>query len=165
VDFVAVNTMLTLVETAQLVDMSANTPTKWDWTITPRKFTYTDGTDSTSQFPRLKFNASGTYTVKLVATNANGNGTLTRTNYIVIASNGIAQAKNAAMIVYPNPSKGVVQIAGVLPNLPIMLISADGKTTTRVMNGNMLDLSDLPDGVYWAKNIQQGVSCRLVKLN
>jgi sugar lactone lactonase YvrE len=165
VDFVAVNTMLSLVETAQLVDMSANTPTKWDWTITPRKFSYTDGTDSTSQFPRVKFSASGTYTVKLVATNANGNGTLTRTNYIVIASNGISQAANASMVVYPNPSKGIVQIAGVLPNLPISIVAADGRMITRVMNGNALDISDLPDGIYWAKNIQHGLTCRLIKLN
>ncbi|MEY4003830.1 MAG: hypothetical protein RIT07_1872, partial [Bacteroidota bacterium] len=154
VDFVAVRTMLSLSDTANLVDMSANTPTKWDC-----------GTDSTSQFPRVKFSASGTYTVKLIATNVNGNGTLTRTNYIVIASNGISQSSNASMVVYPNPSKGIVQIPGVLPNLPISLIAADGRVITREMNGNTLDISDLPDGIYWAKNIQQGLTCRLVKLN
>lgn len=166
VDFVAVKTMLALNETAQLIDMSANTPNKWDWTITPRSFAYTGGTDSTSQFPQVKFSAAGTYTVKLVATNSNGNGTLTRTNYIVIASNGNQLASvNNTMIAYPNPSRGLVYISGVQPNLPMVLIAADGRMINKVLDGNKLDIKELPDGIYWAKIPQLGVTCRLVKLN
>lgn len=165
VDFVAVKTMLALNETAQFVDMSANTPTKWDWTITPRTFAYTGGTDSTKQFPQVKFTASGTYTVKLVATNANGNGTLTRTNYIVIASNGNQQKIANSMVVYPNPTRGIVHISGVKPNLAVALIAADGRMINKVMDGNKLDITDLPDGIYLAKFPQNGMSCRLIKLN
>ena len=165
VDFVAVKTMLALNETAQFVDMSANTPTKWDWTITPRTFAYTGGTDSTKQFPQVKFTASGTYTVKLVATNANGNGTLTRTNYIVIANNGNQQKIVNSMVVYPNPTRGIVHISGVKPNLAVALIAADGRMINKVMDGNKLDITDLPDGIYLAKFPQNGMSCRLIKLN
>jgi len=166
VDFVAVKTMLSITENAQLVDMSANTPTKWDWTITPRTFTYIGGTDSTSQFPQVKFSATGTYTVKLVATNSNGNGSLTRTNYIVVASSqSHAVNKVKGLFVYPNPTSGILRISGAIPNQNISIIAADGKVIQKVLNGTALDVSDLPQGTYVAKLSEQGIACRFVKLN
>jgi PKD repeat protein len=145
--------------------MSANTPTKWDWTITPRSFAYTGGTDSTKQFPQVNFTASGTYTVKLVATNANGNGTLTRTNYILIASNGNQQTAANTMMIYPNPTRGIVYVSGVRPNSAAVLIAADGRMINKLMDGNKLNITDLPDGLYVAKFPQNGLTCRLIKLN
>jgi len=166
VDFVAIKTMLSITENAQLVDMSANTPTKWDWTITPRKFSYVGGTDSNSQFPQVKFNATGTYTVKLIATNSNGNGTLTKTNYIVVAlSKNNAVVPKTGLRVYPNPTHGLIHLEGAKSNEPIILIAPDGRVIHRVLNGNSLDITDLPDGMYVAKLVSQGINCRFVKLN
>ncbi len=164
--FVALKTMLAINENAQLIDMSGNTPTKWDWTITPRNFTYVSGTDSTSQFPVVRFSASGSYTVKLVATNANGAGSLTRANYIVVASNDNSViARNSGVRVYPNPTRGIMHLAGVPQNQEVIVISADGRIVQKKMKGSMLDLTDLPDGMYTIKVSAQGLTCRFVKLN
>ena len=166
VDFVAVKTMISIAENAQLIDMSANTPTKWDWTITPRTFAYMGGTDSTSQFPQVKFSATGTYTVKLVATNSNGNGSLTRTNYIVVASSqNHTVNKVDGLFVYPNPTHGILRISGAIPNQNISIIAADGRVIQKVLNGTALDVTDLPQGTYVAKLSEQGIACRFVKLN
>jgi PKD repeat protein/sugar lactone lactonase YvrE len=166
VDFVAVKTMISIAENAQLIDMSANTPTKWDWTITPRTFNYVGGTDSTSQFPQVKFSANGNYTVKLVATNSNGNGSLTRTNYIVVASSqNHTVNKVNGLFVYPNPTHGILRISGAIPNQNISIIAADGRIIQKVLNGTALDVSDLPQGTYVAKLSEQGIACRFVKLN
>lgn len=166
VDFVAVKTMISIAENAQLIDMSANTPTKWDWTITPRTFAYMGGTDSTSQFPQVKFSANGNYTVKLVATNSNGNGSLTRTNYIVVASSqNHTVNKVNGLFIYPNPTHGILHISGAIPNQNISIIAADGRVIQKVLNGTALDVSDLPQGTYVAKLSEQGIACRFVKLN
>lgn len=166
VDFVAVKTMISIAENAQLIDMSANTPTKWDWTITPRTFAYMGGTDSTSQYPQVKFSATGTYTVKLVATNSNGNGSLTRTNYIVVASSqNHTVNKVNGLFVYPNPTHGILRISGAIPNQNISIIAADGRVIQKVLNGTALDVSELPQGTYVAKLSEQGINCRFVKLN
>ena len=166
VDFVAVKTMISIAENAQLIDMSANTPTKWDWTITPRTFTYVGGTDSTSQYPQVKFSANGNYTVKLVATNSNGNGSLTRTNYIVVASSqNHTVNKVDGLFVYPNPTHGILRISGAIPNQNICIVAADGRVIQKVLNGTALDVTDLPQGTYVAKLSEQGIACRFVKLN
>jgi PKD repeat protein len=166
VDFVAVKTMLSITENAQLVDMSANTPNKWDWTITPRNFSYVGGTDSTSQFPQVKFNSTGTYTVKLTATNGNGNGSLTKTNYIVVAlSNNKSLTTATGFSIYPNPTRGLIHLSGAMPNESISLITADGRVIKRMLNGITLDVTDLPDGIYVAKLSVQGLTCRFLKVN
>ena len=45
-----------------------------------------DGTTSNLQNPSVVFNNLGTYTVKLVASNAQGNDSITKTAYITVAS-------------------------------------------------------------------------------
>lgn len=56
-------------------DQSQNVPTSWLWN-------FGDGGTSTSQNPSHTYTASGTYSVSLQATNANGNNTLVKTNYL-----------------------------------------------------------------------------------
>jgi len=166
VDFLAVKAVLSISEDAQLVDMSANAPTKWDWIITPRSFSYVAGTDSTSQFPQVKFSVAGTYSVKLVAANGNGIDSLTRTNYILVAlstSKSVYQASE--MRIYPNPTRGIIHFSGAISNQVISIITADGREIQRMLNGNVLDVSDLPDGMYVAKPCGQGLTCRFLKLN
>ena len=70
-------------------DESTIFPSAWQWTFTPNTVTYMNGTSATSQNPVVQFNALGSYDVKLVATNAIGSDTLTKTTYINV-SNGIA---------------------------------------------------------------------------
>lgn len=56
-------------------DQSTNTPTSWQWNVTPATgFSYTTGS-ATSQNPVINFTTAGTYTVTLTATNAQGSTT------------------------------------------------------------------------------------------
>jgi len=58
-------------------DESSNAPTSWSWA-------FGDGTTSTAQHPTHTYDAAGTYTVPLTATNADGTDTETKTDYITV---------------------------------------------------------------------------------
>ena len=69
--------------TVTFTDSSTYTPTAWSWT-------FGDSTTSTVQNPSHGYTAVGTYTVALTATNAYGNNTLTRSNYITVGNKPVA---------------------------------------------------------------------------
>ncbi len=60
-------------------DTSANGPTAWSWV-------FGDGGTSTAQNPSHTYPAVGTYTVALTASNAAGNNTCTKSNYISVTN-------------------------------------------------------------------------------
>lgn len=64
----------------QFNDQTYYQPTSWSWT-------FAGGTPSTStaQNPSVTYAAAGTYSVQLVATNANGSGTKIKTSYITVS--------------------------------------------------------------------------------
>ena len=59
-------------EAIRFTDSSTNLPTMWYWSFSPNTVTYANGTDSCSQHPEVIFNATGKYTVKLIAENCAG---------------------------------------------------------------------------------------------
>lgn len=65
----------------QFTDQSTNAPTSWLWD-------FGDGNTSTSQNPVHSYTGSGTFTVTLTATNAFGNDSETKTNYITVNLSG-----------------------------------------------------------------------------
>lgn len=65
-------------------DISSNTPTTWAWSFSPSTVTYQTGYTSASQNPIVKFNAPGTYSVTLTASNSTGSNSITKTNYITV---------------------------------------------------------------------------------
>ena len=77
----------------QFSDLSKGNPTAWLWD-------FGDGTTSTAQNPSHTYAALGTYTVRLTATNAYGEASLSRPNFLTLratcvgycASNGSGQA-------------------------------------------------------------------------
>ncbi|TET23080.1 MAG: PKD domain-containing protein [Candidatus Stahlbacteria bacterium] len=77
-------------------DLSTNAPTSWSWS-------FGDGGSSTDQNPQHTYNAPGTYTVRLTATNADGSDTETKANYITVTE--ALQASFTA-----NPSMGYVPL-------------------------------------------------------
>ena len=85
-DFSADNTTPNVGQTVTFTDLSTNSPTSWSWTFTPSTVTYVGGTSSTSQNPQVTFDAAGSYTVALTATNSYGSDTQTKTNYITASS-------------------------------------------------------------------------------
>ena len=65
----------------QFTDHSADSPTSWAW-----DFNHDGIIDSTQQDPRFTFGSPGTYTVTLIATNAAGSDTLSRTDYVTVTA-------------------------------------------------------------------------------
>lgn len=91
-DFVADNTSPTTSDTVNFTDLSINSPTSWDWEITPDNAVFVNGTNSESQNPNVRFDAAGFYTVTLTASNAAGSGSETKTDYIDVS--GLAPETN-----------------------------------------------------------------------
>jgi len=63
--------------TIQFTDASSNNPTSWIWD-------FGDSTTSTLRNPSHTYTTNGSYTVSLIAINAFGNNTVTKSNYITI---------------------------------------------------------------------------------
>ena len=85
-DFEADNTSAGVGQIVSFTDLSANSPTSWNWSFTPSTVTYENSTTSTSQNPQVSFNNTGDYTVRLIATNAYGSDTMTKTDYISVST-------------------------------------------------------------------------------
>lgn len=86
-DFIASPTIPAIGETVVFTDQSANNPTSWNWSFSgPGNATYVSGTNATSQNPQVQFDVVGNYTVTLIVTNAYGNDTETKTNYINVTN-------------------------------------------------------------------------------
>ena len=73
------NNLTTCSGNVVFTDMSTNSPNSWSWT-------FGDGGTSTDQNPSYTYNAPGTYSVTLIATNGLGSDTITQTNYITVTS-------------------------------------------------------------------------------
>jgi PKD repeat protein len=92
VSFGTINTTVCAGNAVQFTDSSTNNPSKWKWT-----FTGAQQVSDTNQNPLVVWNTPGTYDVKLVATNAGGSDSLTRTGYITVL---------------PSPNKPNIHAAG-----------------------------------------------------
>ena len=66
--------------TVAFTDKSTGTPTKWKWT-------FGDGTSSTTKNPKHKYLVEGNYIIALKATNDAGSNTKTLRNYIKVTTN------------------------------------------------------------------------------
>ena len=69
--------------TVAFTDTSTGSPIKWKWD-------FGDGSKSFLQNPRHKYSKVGGYTVTLAAINSNGSRTLTKTDYIKVATKPVA---------------------------------------------------------------------------
>ncbi len=78
-DFVASETEVYMGATVTFTDLTENIPTSWEWT-------FEGGTPATSteQNPSVSYDEPGEYTVTLVAHNAYGSDTETKTGYITV---------------------------------------------------------------------------------
>lgn len=84
VDFMASPGSVCLGESVELLDMTSYFPTSWEWEITPETFSFVNGTNANSQNPEILCSAYGSYTVRLTASNSNGENSLTKTNFLNI---------------------------------------------------------------------------------
>ncbi len=83
--FSAAATSLCKDSSTTFTDASTNTPTSWTWTFNPTTVTYLNATTSSSQNPQVQFDAAGTYTVTLMATNASGSDSEVKSAYITVS--------------------------------------------------------------------------------
>lgn len=85
-DFTANNLQFCATGSTTFSDASTNNPTSWLWT-------FPGGTPATStaQNPTVTYMVKGIYDVTLTATNASGDGTTTKTGYIVVDSLPVSQ--------------------------------------------------------------------------
>ncbi len=85
-DFYTDNTTPGINQDVSFTDATVNIPTSWQWTFSPATVQYLSGTTSTSQSPVVEFTATGTYTVSLYTSNAVGNNSITKTNYVTVGN-------------------------------------------------------------------------------
>ena len=86
VNFSTSNTQPCLGQFVFLTDLSSNSPSQWQWQITPSTgVSYHNGTNAASQNPIVSFSSYGTYDVTLIATNTNGSDTLIQSGLITMS--------------------------------------------------------------------------------
>ena len=91
-DFVANVTSIPVGGSVNFTDLTANLPTGWSWT-------FNGGTPATSTLQNptnIVYNTVGSYNVTLIATNAAGADTATKTAYIIVSTGGVAPTADFA---------------------------------------------------------------------
>ncbi|MHB1276945.1 MAG: NHL domain-containing protein [Bacteroidia bacterium] len=156
-NFIADDSTVLVGVTVSFTDQSTNAPTSWEWTILPNTFAFVNSTSATSQHPKVQFAAQGTYSVSLKATNADGNDTKVKPNYILVDPLGIKPVKlNALINVFPNPNGGSFQVQKIQgfenPDLTFTLYDFSGKLIEQgAFDGESVSFSNLSSGVYLIK--------------
>ncbi|MCK4569721.1 MAG: PKD domain-containing protein [Bacteroidales bacterium] len=126
VDFSADEQMPCTDDIIRFTDLTLNCPNTWTWQFAPNDVSFLEGTNGNSQNPVVEFNFPGMYTVTLIAQNANGQGSLTKTDYIIIGGmplpfvesfeNGSLDSKNWTV---ENPDLGITwELTAVLGTSP-----------------------------------------------
>lgn len=164
VDFTASSVTPNLNQVVTLIDMTSNNATSYKWTITPSDFQFTGTSTQTDRNPTVKFVKLGYYTIKLDATNGNGNGTLTKTNFINVSVNGTKQVIGQNISIYPNPAHNTLVVHGINEYESIRFTDITGKSTTlTVRENNQIDVSQLARGIYFLSIDNHGEICKLGK--
>jgi hypothetical protein len=78
-NFSSNNSSICETQSVSFTDLSTNNPTSWSWS-----FPGGNPSSSTAQNPTVTYNTPGNYSVTLIATNANGSNTETKTNFIQV---------------------------------------------------------------------------------
>lgn len=150
-DFVADELTPNTVQTVRLFDLSDNNPTSWLWTITPATYTLMNSTTTTSKNMDVKFNAFGLYAVTLKVTNATGTDQKAKTAYINVVANSNRSIEAANTItVFPNPATDKITVKGLQTLKQVILTSVNGQVIAAKFEENVIDLSGITAGVYFA---------------
>ncbi len=155
-NFVANFTTIPQGGTVNFTDLSTNSPNAWTWAISGSGWSYTGGTNATTQNPQVQFNTEGTYTVSLTAANAGGSDLETKTNYITVTSTQSIEKNILDNIsIYPNPTNGAlfVNLSGLgIQVTQIVLKDVTGRDiAVKILPNGLVefDLSYQATGVYF----------------
>ena len=83
-DFSATPLQVVVNGSAQFTDLSTGIPDTWSWNISPGTHSYINGTNSSSQNPKVQFIATGFYAVTLTASNSLGSDDEVKVSYIEV---------------------------------------------------------------------------------
>lgn len=83
-------------DTVVLTDISAYSPTAWNWTIVPSTFSFVNGTNAMSQNPEIVVSATGQYSVQLIASNRFGSDTLVEIGAIGVGGLSVPYSEDFA---------------------------------------------------------------------
>ena len=117
----------------QFQNQSSSNTTAWNWS-----FPGGNPASSTAQNPEVTYNAVGTYTVTLTASNALGENTVTQTNFITVGTTptaGFTKTTNLLTAAFTNTSTGAASYAWNF---------GDGQTSTQAS----LSHTYAQDGTY-----------------
>ncbi len=81
-EFFATDTIICTQEAFSIQDFTKVCPTAWQWEISPSTYEFVNGTNENSQHIDLVLNEAGKYTVSLTVSNANGETTLEKEDYL-----------------------------------------------------------------------------------
>jgi PKD repeat protein len=156
--FIASKTNASQFDTINLTSQSAGTPKSYEWTITPSTFRFVGGTNNTTRNPRVMFDQSGSYSIKLKVIYEGGQDDTLRTNYINVVTTGLNNFENnkPEISIYPNPTTDVLNIESnmSLAKSKILVTDLLGKEIEN-MNYNLstlnllqINTSNFSKGIY-----------------
>ncbi len=166
VDFIASKVTPSVNEIITLYDLTANNATSYKWTITPKEYKFENGSVDTDRNPTVSFTMlNQKYTIKLDATNGNGSGTLTKTDYILTALSSNNNIQKYKVLLYPNPAKSQLYLKGLPANASIIIADVTGKSTIKSLNEDAsIDVSNLASGIYFVTALVQGEYIKIGKV-
>jgi hypothetical protein len=156
--FIASKTNASQFDTINLTSQSAGTPKSYEWNITPSTFRFVGGTNNTTRNPRVMFDQSGSYSIKLKVIYEGGQDDTLRTNYINVVTTGLNNFENnkPEISIYPNPTTDVLNIESnmSLAKSKILVTDLLGKEIEN-MNYNLstlnllqINTSNFSKGIY-----------------
>ncbi len=115
--------------TVAFTDTSTNSPTSWSWT-------FGDGGTSTAQNPSHTYASAGSYTVALTATNAGGNNTNTKNNYISVQASTMPTFVAAGAVASGTGAITPALPAGIATNDILLLFLETANQAISISNQN-----------------------------
>ncbi|HNS18693.1 MAG TPA: lamin tail domain-containing protein [Bacteroidales bacterium] len=161
-DFTADVTGIAPGTTVTFEDLSTYNPETWSWS-------FPGGTPSfsTEQNPEIQYYDAGNFDVELTVTNAFGESTLIKTDYIHVAV-GINDLSAALddIVLYPVPSDGQVILNGVPVPIDLEVYSLIGEKVWKsriIQTHDLLNFSWLSPGVYFIRFIEPDQGTSIIK--
>jgi len=165
-DFEASQTNIVEGESVGFTDMSANSPTSWNWT-------FDGGTPAISnqQNPTVTYDEPGEYDVELVVTNEAGNDTEVKEGYISVGVNTTIEVgiQSEDFTIFPNPNRsGRMNIESPYKLIKIEVTDVTGKVLKSVNAGKnhyQLNVPGLEKGMYILRlHSEKGIASRKIQM-